>query len=93
MQPSLYYKKTNEMKRPILIIDIEKNVFSYFNTDNTNPCYKVVEFKENIFKINADEYQKKHDKQLDTLSRKEIRIDCLKWYAISEIHSLPKLIG
>ena len=89
LQPSLYNKKKNIVQRPILIIDIEKSVFSYIPTDNINPCYKVTELKENIFKIDADAYQSQTDKRLHALSRKKICVNRLKWYRFTELVSLP----
>lgn len=92
LQPDIYYKKTNECKRPILIIDVIRNVFSYIDTNNFNPCYSVKEIVENTFKIDADEYQRKNDKRLNTLNKKEIQTDRLKWYELIELNSLPELI-
>lgn len=91
LQPSIYDKDTNTIKRPILIINISKHVFSYIVTDNHNPCYKVVELSKNVFKIDADTYQKKVDKRLNALSRKKIRINRLKWHSLAELDSLPKI--
>ena len=92
LQPSIYNTATETNKRPILIIDISKNVFSYFDTENFNTCYKVVELNDDIFGIEADEYQKKYDKRLNVLSKKKIQIKSLNWYKLTEINSLPKLV-
>lgn len=92
LQPSIYYKETNSVKRPILIIDIEKECFSYLDTDNCNPCYKVAEKNENVFAIVADGYQKKYDKRLNALSKKKIRINRLIWHELAELDSLPEQI-
>ena len=43
LQPSIYDRKAHRMKRPILIIDIEKNRFAYRDTNNLNPSYNVEE--------------------------------------------------
>lgn len=90
--PSIYDKDTQTVLRPILVIDIFRNAFSYIPTNNHNPCFKVVEIKENIFKIDADERQMKSDRRLKTLSRKKIRINRLKWYDLSNLHSLPDML-
>ena len=45
LYPCIYDK--GHVKMPILILDIQKNIFSYFYTGNANPCYTVVEVKEN----------------------------------------------
>lgn len=92
LQPSLYNKETGVVKRPILIIDVEKNMFSYYNTDNINPCYKIVQLNKNVFKIDADAYQSKNDRRLKALSKRRLRINRLKWRNLNEIASLPKLI-
>lgn len=92
LQPSIYNTATETDKRPILIIDISKNIFSYFDTENFNTCYKVAELNDDIFGIEADEYQKKYDKRLNVLSKKKIQIKSLNWYKLTEINSLPKLV-
>lgn len=92
LQPSIYNKALNVYKRPILIVDISKNVFAYFVTDNVNPCYKVVELNENVFKIEADVNQKKFDKRLNALSKKKIHINRLKWNNFDMLNSLPNLL-
>ena len=91
LQPSIYNKDTNTISRPILIIDIARRVFSYFATDNQNPCYHVVELNNNVFRIEADASQKKNDKHLRALCRKKIRINRLKWHDLSELTSLPEI--
>ncbi len=92
LQPNIYYEQKNITKSPILIIDIEKSVFSYIKTDNVNPCYKIKEVKENIFKIDADMYQVKHDKELYKLSHKKIQIDHLKWHSFADLALLPNFV-
>ena len=92
LQPSIYDKDTNVVKRPILIIDISKRVFSYLITDNLNSCYKIMELHKNVFKIEADEYQKKENKSLKSLSKKKIRTNYLKWHDLAELNSLSELI-
>lgn len=86
LQPDIYYEKTNECKRPRLIIDVKRNVFSY----TFNPCYIVKEIIEKT--IDANEYQRKNDKHLNALSKKKIQTDRLKWYELIELNSLPELI-
>lgn len=92
LQPDIYYRKTNVCKRPILIIDSERNVFSYIDTDNINSGYSIADINKNTFKISADRYQKKHDKRLNTLSKKKIQTDQLKWHELAKLNSLPELI-
>jgi len=93
LQPSIYDKNSNTSKSPILIIDVSKKAFSYFATDNYNPCYKIVELNKNVFKIEADAYQKESDKGLKALSEKEIHIDRLRWYGLDMLNSLPELLS
>ncbi len=68
LQPHIYNKATNTVKCPILVIDIEKSVFSYLDIENYNPNYKVVELGDGVFGIAADELQKKRDKLRSILS-------------------------
>ena len=91
LYPCIYDK--GHVKMPILILDIQKSIFSYFYTGNANPCYTVVEVKENLFKIKADPYQKKQDKKLKALSRKKIRLNRLKWHDLTELPALPDLLN
>lgn len=92
LQPNIYNHHTHTTKRPILIIDIQNNRFSYLKTDNINPCYTVVEINDRVFKIEADAYQKKHDKRLRALSRKKIRLHRLKWYDVTQLDALAEWI-
>lgn len=92
LRPSIYYRDTNTLKRPILIIDLGKYAFSYFATDDLNPCYKVAEINKNVFKIEADERQRKSGKRLNVLSGKTVRINRLKWHGLSELPSLPEML-
>ena len=85
LQPNI--KKNNSIKRPILIIDTEKSAFAYFDTNNVNCCYKIIQIHESVYKVEADAYQKKSDKRLRALSRKKIRINRLKWRNLTEFHS------
>lgn len=81
------------MKRPILIIDIEKNRFAYRDTNNLNPCYTVAELKDGVFRIDSDAYQTEQDTRLLALSREEIRTTRLKWRHLMELHALPQLMA
>lgn len=92
LQPNIYNKNTNTIKRPILIIDIPEHVFSYIATDNINTCYEVVELNKNVFRIEADARQKKSDKCLNALCKKKIRRSRLTWHDLSELNSLPEML-
>ena len=90
LQSSLIDQSTGRIERPLIILDIEKSLFACYKTNNVNPCYQVVAIKEDTFGIRADEFQKKHDRQLNALSRKKINIRRLRWYAFSEFSTLPR---
>lgn len=92
LQSSLYDKSSKRSERPLIIIDVEKNMFAYYKTNNYNPCYTVVELNEDTFGIKADDYQKKYDKRLKSWSRKKIKIRHLQWYAFTEFSTLPQKI-
>lgn len=92
LQPSIYDQETNRIKRPILIIDVCKNVFSYIYTDNYNPGYEIIEINKTTFKVKADEVQKKNNKYLRKLERIKIRTRLLKWRDLEKLNSLPGLI-
>ena len=85
LQSNLYNESSNELARPLIIIDCKENRFSYYKTNNINPCYKIIELDKNTFGIKADEYQKNNDRRLFALSKKKIRIDRLKWYDIEAL--------
>ena len=92
LQPYLCDRSENQRKCPILILDIEKNRFSYLRTNNLCPGYKVVEKKKTLFVIEADEYQRKHNKDLKALHGRKIRTHLLRWHGMYELDSLHDLI-
>lgn len=92
LQPHLYNCVTNQINCPILILDIEKNQFSYLRTDNCCPEYKVVEQEKSVFVIEADEYQRKHNKELQALHGMKIHTNGLKWTDMNKLDSLHNLI-
>ena len=92
LQPSIYDRDRNRCARPVLILDIQKNRFSYIKTANYCPEYKVVQKKANVFVIEADAYQRKHIKQLAALHGKKIRTRWLRWYAMNKLPALPQMI-
>ena len=92
LQPSMYNDKTKQVKRPILILDIEKKKFAYVETNQWNPEYKVIEVAENVFRVEPDPVQAKNDERLRALSELEIRTDSMKWYPWSQLNQLPKMV-
>lgn len=91
LQPSIYLSEINAVKRPILILDISRAKFTYYDTDNTNPNYRIVQLKEYLFGIKADQNQRKHDIRLKALERNKIDLRRLIWYDFSEISALPQM--
>ena len=92
LQPSIYDKDTNCCPRPVLILDIKNNLFSFLKTVNYSPLYKVVQKKANVFVIEADAHERKHNKQLASLHGKKIRIRWLKWYKMDKLSTLPQMV-
>ena len=91
--PNIYCKKRMMSRRPMLIINLRKNSFAYIDTNNTNPCFKVVEIKKNLFAIDADKHQIKYDERLRKFSRRKIMPCFFKWYDLSELESLPEILS
>ena len=92
LQPYLYDRIRNRIKCPILILDLDKKRFAFIRTDNRCSAYKVVEKKKAVFIIEADEYQRKHNKELKALHGKKIRTNWLKWNDMHSLDSLHNLI-
>lgn len=92
LQPYLHNWTTNQSQCPILILDIEKNQFAFLRTANRCPGYKVVQKNKSVFVIEADEYQRKHNKALKALHGKKIRINWLRWHEMYRLDSLGDLV-
>ena len=92
LQPQIYYKQTNHIATPILILDMQKNRFAFIRTDNYNSCYQVIQQSQKVFVIDADEYQRKNDKRLHALHGKKIRTRFLRWYPLARLSNLPDLL-
>lgn len=92
LQPSLYYKELNASFRPILIIDVIDDKFTFVPTNNANTTHKIIEVDKSSFKIDADEFQKKYDERLAALCKQSIRTDELTWHDFSEIKSLSEML-
>jgi len=92
LQPSIYNQRTARCVRPILILDIQKNRFAYIKSDNHNPCYTVIQKTANVFVVQADENQRKADRQLAALHGRIIRTRWLKWYRMNQLAALPEMI-
>lgn len=92
LQASVFDETKERINRPIVIIDLLDEVFSFIQTDNCNPLYEIVEQKEWMFRVIADETQKKGDKRLRKLARKKIKLKSLRWHDLNKLQSLPKLL-
>ena len=92
LQPSLYDRDTNRCVRPVLILDIRNNRFSYLKTDNYCPAYQVVQKKPHLFVIEADASQRKDIRQLAALHGKKIRTRWLRWYGMDKLPALPEMV-
>lgn len=90
LQACVYNKATSKVNCPILIIDIARRKFSYYKTENYNPCYKVVELSDCVFGIEADELQRNTDARLNTLANQIIDLRCLEWYDLNKINTLTE---
>ena len=83
-------KSTGALKDPMLIIDIEKGKFSYYDTHCTNSGYTLTEISESLFAFEIDEAQRKNNEALNALADKTIDLKTLKWYDLNKIDTLPK---
>ena len=92
LQPSIYDQNTNRYIRPVLILDIQNNRFSFLKTANYCPEYKVIQKKAHVFIIEADERQRKGIKQLSALHGKKIRTRWLRWHGMDKLPALPQMI-
>lgn len=93
LQPSIYDQLTNRCLRPILILDIQNDRFSFYaKTANCCPGYKVIQKKPNLFVIEADELQRKNNRQLAALHGRKIRTRWLKWYQMEQLSALRRMI-
>lgn len=92
LQPSIHDRPTNRIVRPVLILDLQNNRFSYLRTRNYCPVYQVIQKKPNVFVIEADERQCKAIPQLAALHGRKIRTRWLKWHPMEQLPNLPKMI-
>ena len=92
LQPSIYDRPTNRCLRPVLILDIPNNRFSYIKTANYCPSYRVVQKKATVFEVEADARQMKGIRQLAALHGRKIRMRWLRWYAMERLPELPKMV-
>lgn len=92
LQPSIYYRSLNRIQRPILILDIEKNCFSYVRTEVYCPCYQIVEKSPSVFEVEGDEQDMRSIKQLADLHGTKIEPSQLEWYKMKKLKKLPKML-
>jgi hypothetical protein len=91
LQPSIYDERRGH-KRPILVINLVENRFSYVLTNNTNPCYHVKQKSTDVFVVEAQESQQ-GDQRLMEIHGIEIHITALQWYELNKLPSLRELIS
>ena len=91
LQPSIYLREKSRTVRPVLVLDIKNNRFSYLKTANDCPAYNVVQKKPHIFVIEVDEQQRKGIRQLAELHGKTIQTRWLRWHKIDKLSALPQM--
>ena len=92
LQPSIYLPEKKRIVRPVLVLDIQNNRFSYLKTANYCPSYKVVQKKPYVFIIEADAQQRKSIRQLAALHGKKIRTRWLRWHEMDKLSALPRML-
>lgn len=84
LQPSLYNENYGS-KRPILIIDITNNKFSYLFENNVRSSFGISQKSACCFEFLPNEENGKREKTTIDISK-------LKWYDVQELNSLPEMI-
>jgi len=92
LQACLYNPQKKRQKRPILIIDLADDSFSYLDTDNLNPSYRIVELDEHTFGIEGAPSQLAASEEFRQFCSTVIRPDKLRHYRLSKISKLYKLL-
>ena len=92
LQPSIYDRSSNRLLRPILILDLQKNCFSYVPTENYSPAYRIVEKSASVFQVQANERQRNNTKQLAALHGTKIQIPKLEWHEMGKLAKLPQML-
>lgn len=90
LSPQIYDRATNSSKYPLLILDIPNRRFSYKLTGSRCPGFKVRQMNSRLFIIEADQSQ--HDKQLQRLRGKKLRLNWRRWYDLSRLNDLHNMI-
>lgn len=92
LQPSIYDRSSSRLLRPILILDIQKNRFSFVQTENYRSAYRVAEKSPSVFEVKANERQRTSTNQPAALHGTKIQIPKLEWYEIDKLAELPKML-
>lgn len=92
LQPSIYLPEKDRIVRPVLLLDIKNNRFSYLRTKNYCPAYQVTQKSGHVFEVEADAQQRNGIPQLAALHGKKIRTRCLRWYTMDKLSALPRMI-
>lgn len=91
LQPSFYFPDRG-YRRPVLILDMEKNRFTYVKTKNYIEHYQVVERKPGVFVIEADESLRRSIPSLAAFHGKVIRTKWKKWYPMGRLSRLRSMV-
>lgn len=90
LSPQIYDRASNRSKYPILILDIPNRRFSMKMINCPCPGFQVLQVKPRLFTIRTDPSQ--HDKQLQKLNGRHIRLSLRKWYDFSRLDDLHNLL-
>ena len=90
LQPSIRNKEDGAIKRPILIIDIFENKFAFVSIDPLKSDYKIVESDRFNFRVETENHSM--DAQPDVFCETKVRTDCLNWYDLYKLKSLPQMV-
>lgn len=90
LQPSIYDERRGQ-KRPILIIDLVENWFSYVLTDSVSSWHSVKQKSSDVFVVNTQEYHRGEQRQIE-IPAMEFQIQSLQWHDLSQLNTLRQLI-
>lgn len=88
----IYDRATNRSKYPILILDVPNRRFSLKKTQSSCPGFKVVQVKPHLFVIEANERDRRNNKQLQAMHGKKIYTKLRRWYDFSKLDQLHDLV-
>lgn len=92
LQPSIHLPDKGRTVRPVLLLDIKNNRFSYLRTDNYSPAYQVMQKSPHVFEVEADAQHRNSIPRLAALHGKKIQTHWLRWYGMDKLSALPRMI-